>query len=105
MNRVDCCTLPALLCSASISFAQMSVPVAPPRAPEIVAVGASSLPGSGVGSAATAPQLYSIGSPTKEEQLYLELINRARANPAAEGIRLAGTTEADVLSSYTYFGV
>ena len=50
-------------------------------------------------------QLYSIGDPTNEEQYYLELINRARANPTAEGIRLALTTDANVLSAYNAFGV
>ena len=33
--------------------------------------------------------IYSIGQPTGEEQYYLELLNRARANPTAEGTRLA----------------
>src|SRR5256714_7939837 len=50
-------------------------------------------------------QLYSIGNPTNEEQYYLELINRARANPTAEGVRLATTTDANVLSAYTAFAV
>src|SRR6478672_6855998 len=54
---------------------------------------------------AQAGQLYSIGDPTDEEQYNLELINRARANPVAESIRLANTTDPDVRSSYTYFGV
>src|SRR5215208_4318672 len=36
---------------------------------------------------------YSIGQPTDEEQLYLEFINRARANPPAEGARLAATAD------------
>ena len=49
--------------------------------------------------------LYSIGQPTDEEQLYLEYLNRMRANPTAEGVRLATTTDADVLSAYSYFGV
>ena len=48
---------------------------------------------------------YSIGQPTNEEQYYLELINRARANPAAEGLRLATTSDSDVTSAYSYFGV
>jgi hypothetical protein len=48
-------------------------------------------------------QLYSIGSPTNEEQFYLELINRARANPLTEGTRLATTTDTDVLSAYGSF--
>lgn len=50
---------------------------------------------------------YSIGDPTGEEQFYLELINRARANPPAEGVRLAeaGAEFPEVQSSYDYFGV
>src|SRR4051794_30249049 len=44
--------------------------------------------------------LYSIGQPTDEEQLYLEFLNRMRANPTAEGQRLAATTDSDVLSAY-----
>jgi len=49
--------------------------------------------------------LYEFGNPTAEEQLYLELINRARANPTAEGVRLATTTDPAILSAYTYFSV
>ena len=48
---------------------------------------------------------YSIGSPTDEEQLYLEYINRARANPPHEGWILATTTDPDVLAAYAYFSV
>jgi hypothetical protein len=48
---------------------------------------------------------YSIGSPTDEEQLYLEYINRARANPPHEGWILATTTDPYVLAAYAYFGV
>src|SRR4051812_48774602 len=56
---------------------------------------------------AQTPALYSIdgtsGPPTDEETFYLELINRARANPTAEGQRLRDTTDADVLSAVTFF--
>ena len=52
-----------------------------------------------------AAALYSIGDPTAEEQLYLEQINRARANPAAEGVRLAATRDPDVLEAIQFFGV
>src|SRR5579859_638647 len=48
---------------------------------------------------------YSIGQPTDEEQLYLQYLNRMRANPTAEGQRLANTTDPDVLSAYSYFQV
>lgn len=49
--------------------------------------------------------LWSSGNPTDAEQYNLELINRARSNPTAEGVRLATTTDPDVLASYTYFVV
>lgn len=49
--------------------------------------------------------LYSIGEPTDEEQFYVELINRARANPTAEGILLANTSDASVLNAYQSFNV
>jgi hypothetical protein len=49
--------------------------------------------------------LYSSGNPTDEEQLYLEFINRSRANPPAEGTRLRNTTDPDVLSAYETFTV
>ncbi|MEY2428983.1 MAG: hypothetical protein QOJ40_1868 [Verrucomicrobiota bacterium] len=49
--------------------------------------------------------VYSIGQPTDEEQLYLEYINRSRANPSAEGARLAATTDPQVLAAYAFFGV
>jgi uncharacterized protein YkwD len=77
--------------------------VAPPPAPPIITGSSSDRPAN-VPQAPDA-QLYSIGSPTNEEQYYLELINRARANPPAEGIRLATTTDSNVLAAYTAFGV
>ncbi len=52
-----------------------------------------------------AATLYSHGNPTAEEQLLLEMVNRARANPPAEGARLASTTDPDVLSAYSFFNV
>lgn len=75
--------------------------VAPPPAPPITSGSAFSI------ESPASPQggLYSIGDPTNEEQYYLELINRARANPTAEGTRLASTTDSNVVSAYTAFGV
>lgn len=52
-----------------------------------------------------APELYSIGNPTGAEQQYLELINRARANPAAEGARLAASTDPEIVAAIAGFGV
>src|ERR1039458_148287 len=48
--------------------------------------------------------LYSIGEPSAEETYVLELINRARANPPAEGLRLDTTTDPDISAAYTYWG-
>ena len=47
--------------------------------------------------------VYSIGNPTDEEQYMLELINRARANPAVEGVRLDTTTDPDVSQGWAYW--
>ncbi|MEY2501729.1 MAG: hypothetical protein QOI07_2063 [Verrucomicrobiota bacterium] len=76
--------------------------VAPPPA---VTVRSGAAPFSTQSPNAPAAQLYSIGEPTNEEQSYLELINRARANPVPESLRLATTTDANVLSAYSAFGV
>lgn len=48
---------------------------------------------------------YAFGDPSAEEQQYLELINRARANPPAEGARLAASTDPHVVSAINQFGV
>lgn len=52
---------------------------------------------------------YSIGEPTAKEQLYVELINRARANPTAEGVWLASLNDAakypNIVNAYNQFGV
>ncbi|RJP23411.1 MAG: hypothetical protein C4527_20105 [Candidatus Omnitrophota bacterium] len=43
--------------------------------------------------------------PTDEEQWMLELINRARMDPTAEGIRLANHADEAILNAYRFFGV
>lgn len=48
---------------------------------------------------------YDFGNPGGLEQELLEQINRARANPSAEGQRLAVITEPLVLSAYDFFDV
>jgi hypothetical protein len=50
-------------------------------------------------------ELYEFGNPGPEEQYYIELINRARSDPKAEGARLAATTDPMILSAYQQFGV
>lgn len=48
---------------------------------------------------------YSHGDPTPEEQVILEYINRARANPKEEGLRIANTKDADLLQAFSYWKV
>jgi hypothetical protein len=83
--------------------AQEALPVAPPPPPLLITSGSARLEAAPHQPAGG--QLYSIGNPTNEEQYYLELINRARANPTAEGLRLALTNDPNVLSAYSAFGV
>jgi Cysteine-rich secretory protein family len=79
-------------------------PQAPPQPPPALFSKPPAFPKDG-GPLADPPIMWSIGQPTDEEQLYLEYINRSRANPPAEGARLAATTDPDVLSAYSYFHV
>lgn len=58
-----------------------------------------------VASAIQAQTQYSHGNPTADEQYMLELINRARANPAAEGVRLANSKDPNVKLGFDFFGV
>lgn len=91
---------------ASAAMAQRVEPVnAPPAPPPIQhreLMQGSSMQAFDFSPATT---LYSIGSPTDEEQYYLELINQARANPTAEGLRLATTTHPDILSAIDQYDV
>jgi uncharacterized protein YkwD len=54
---------------------------------------------------ASAASFYPQSNPSNEEQYILELINAARANPAAEGQMLAGISDAEISRYYTYYGV
>ncbi len=100
-----------MVCGVVTAFAQSvpspSVPrmAAPPPAMPPLLRDVSAWPEEIPLSAAAAPTLYSIGEPTNDEQLHLELINRARANPPAEGLRLAFTTDAEVRSAIDFFVV
>lgn len=49
--------------------------------------------------------LYSHGNPTADEQYMLELINRARANPAAEGRFLAGIADPQIKVGLDFYHV
>lgn len=56
-------------------------------------------------SSAQANQLYNHGDPTAEEQLMLEMVNRARANPTEEGVRLMDTDDSRVQFAYSFFNI
>ena len=79
-------------------------PQAPPPAPPIEQV-TGTVPSGGPQPQPQGTTSYSIGQPTDEEQLYLEFLNRMRANPTAEGQRLATTTDPNILSAYASFNV
>ena len=74
-------------------------PIAPPPPPAEES-NPKALPGPSPRTA-----VWTIGYPTGEEQLYLELINRARDNPTNEGIRLAALTDPAILQAYDQYGV
>lgn len=59
----------------------------------------------GMPSFAQPTEVWSHGDPTNDEQYMLELVNRARANPTAEGIRLMDTDDQGVQAAYTYFQI
>lgn len=48
---------------------------------------------------------WTIGNPTASEVLYLEFINRARADAQLEANRLANSTDPDILNAYNFFNV
>jgi uncharacterized protein YkwD len=58
-----------------------------------------------VQSTCFAQTVYVFGNPTGDEQAYIELINRARANPSAEGGRLVSATDPNITAAYAQFGV
>ena len=54
---------------------------------------------------ASAASFYRQSTPSNEEQYILQLINAARANPAAEGQMLAAITDPEISRYYTFYGV
>lgn len=49
--------------------------------------------------------VWTIGDPSPEAVLYLELINRSRADAVAEAIRLAAHSDPAITSVYAYYGI
>jgi hypothetical protein len=56
-------------------------------------------------AAAMGQALFSFGNPSADEQAYIEMINRARANPGAEGELLADSTHPGVTGAISYYDV
>src|SRR4051812_43605642 len=83
-KQIFCAVALAILAFGSAYAQQVPAPPTPPptiyNSPAHVTAAAAPI--------AAAPTQYSIGNPTDEEQLYLELINRARKDPNAEALRL-----------------
>jgi hypothetical protein len=99
--------LPAALLCAALAPTAVAQHIAPPPAARLViaddgaAISSKSAP-----ALLSAPtQEYSHGDPTAQEQLLLEMINRARANPLEEGARLVMTKDPDVWGAYNYFQI
>ena len=97
--------LSLLIVSPAIAQMAFEKAMAPPTPPAIEYRQATQIVPPPPPDFTTQTTLYSIGVPTEEEQYYLELINRARANPTAEGLMLAASTHPSVLSAITQFGV
>lgn len=96
--------LPGLtLFAGTIEPMAVREPVAPPVPPPIMQSEPAEAKEAELHSSATGP--YLIGDPTPEEQLYVELINRSRANPTAEGQIFATTADPDVVQAYDFFNV
>jgi hypothetical protein len=77
----------------------------PSAPPPPFSVGHTAFKSSSVKTVQTAASFYSIGNPTDEEQLFLELVNRARLNPAQEGLLLSTTTDPEILRYVSFFNV
>jgi nicotinamide mononucleotide (NMN) deamidase PncC len=89
----------------TLTSSAQQAPTAPPstKITKVLPGLGRALPATGLSSLAVTQ--YSIGTPTNEEQQYVELINRARLNPPAEGARLAALTEPSVVAAISQFGV
>lgn len=107
LRRIAIALAPALIAASMVSRAQVAIT----DHDVLVAATSLSTAETAVESATTlsiaaVPTLrYDHGDPTNDEQYTLELINRARAFPADEGVRLATTTDPYIVSNYVYYQV
>ncbi|MFM8568792.1 MAG: CAP domain-containing protein, partial [Candidatus Kapaibacterium sp.] len=99
-----------IVCALAIGFVGLSAqgtfihyPTANP--PRGGAVGTAVAPSKTASVQSPQQTQYNHGDPTDNEQLMLELINRARMNPSAEGDSLFFTTEPNLVSAYSYWKV
>jgi hypothetical protein len=95
------------ICALTLSCAALQADTfqAPPTPPPMLVAPTVTRAAAPANVAAAAGTQFSIGNPTDEEQLYLELLNRARANPAAEGVRLANSTEPTITAPIIQYKV
>ncbi len=83
-----------------------NIPLPAPTPPPPITADAGSIPDPQIGFRLMGgKQHYEIGELTDDEQAYVELINRARLDPRAEGRRLAETEDEEALRTYTFFDV
>ncbi len=104
-----------LLLTTSLSVAAEKGPAVPLNAPRsrlqapppaVTVTRGEPMPGASAARLqSSSPIQYSIGEPTDAEQFLVELMNRARANPPAEGERLRAATDPDIVGAYNYFQV
>lgn len=88
-----------LASTPTIELVPPAVSAAPPSQPPVRQEHA----GGGRLSAQAATQVYSIGQPTDEEQLYVELLNRSRRFPAQEVEILINSPDASIQNNLNFF--
>jgi hypothetical protein len=91
-----------LFLSTAVSFAQ--TPVTRIQLPQAVVGKFDPSHKASPFTSQSALTVYDHGDPTAEEQYELELINRARANPTAEGLLLYNTTDPYLVQNRSFWG-
>ena len=104
-GRLSCFATAALWACVAAAADPSRPPQPPALDPPAVTRDAEVLVGKSTLAATAAGTAYSHGDPTAQEQYMLEIINRARANPVAEGLRLQSPADPDILAAYAFFQV